>query len=404
MLVAYETCDRVYPPGLRCFTVSIPSISMSSSSSLVPKANDLDSYIGMELYETCPDCIKVLGLDGTIKRLSPGGKIALELDHANQLDGAAWASLWPDNERARIESAVTDGQHGRSSQFLAFCPTAKNTPRWWDVVVTPVQDASGATSELLVVSRDVTELVLTKRALALANERKDIFLAALSHELRNPLSALSMAAKVLETQVNVPQASKISELIHRQVGHMSRLTEDLLDVSRITRGQVNLQVEEFDLRDSIDDATEQLAARLSSKSQILQKQVPPTPVMIHGDRMRLGQVLGNLIANASRYSSSNSSIKVAVAIDGQSASITVSDQGRGIAADAIPTLFDLYSQGQVTADRKESGVGMGLAIVKGLVELHGGKIRVASDGPGMGSTFFVSLPVPSSMAGPADAS
>lgn len=366
---------------------------MPSSPALL-KSDELDHSAGAELYESSPDCIKILRLDGTIKRLSPGGKVALELDHLNQLDDANWPSLWPGSEQGRVEQALIDGRKGQRTQFLAFCPTAKNSPRWWDVVVTPIPGAAGSTAELLVVSRDVTELMRAKDALAQANERKDEFLTALSHELRNPLAALGMAAKVLETlEGGSARVSGISELIQRQVRHMSRLAEDLLDVSRITRGQVNLHMEEFDLRDSIDDVAEQLTSMLTSKNQTLQQSLAETPVRIKGDRMRLAQVLGNLVGNASRYSPQGSSIRVSIGADDGFATVTVSDQGKGIPASALSTLFDMYSQGQVTGDGRASGVGMGLSIVKGLIELHGGTVRAESEGADMGSTFVVSLPL-----------
>lgn len=346
----------------------------------------------MGLFESSPDCIKILEPDGTIRRVSPGGKLALELDRVDQLDGAAWPSLWPGSEQARVQHAVAEGRSGHRMQFLAFCPTAKNTPRWWDVALTPMLDGSSSVSGLLVVSRDVTELVLAKQALAEANARKDDFLATMSHELRNPLSALEMAAQVLDRMHgDLPQVARISELIFRQVGHMSRLTEDLLDVSRIVRGQVDLRTTTFDLRDSLHDCVEQLTALLSAKNQVLHTALPDAPVLVEGDRMRMAQVLSNLLANASRYSPPDSTIRMSIAVEAGYATATVADQGQGISASMMPTLFDMYSRVQSTADRKASGVGMGLSIVKGLVELHGGTVRVESEGSGKGSTFIVTL-------------
>jgi signal transduction histidine kinase len=346
-----------------------------------------------QLYESSPDCIKILRLDGTIKHLSPGGHVALELDRPDQLDDLSWPSLWPGSEQARVAQAVEEGRDGKRTQFLAFCPTAKNTPRWWDVVVTPMPGVETAVSGLLVVSRDVTELVRAREGLAQANARKDEFLAVLSHELRNPLSALAMAAKVLETlHGELPQVAKLSELIHRQVGHMSRLTEDLLDVARIARGEVHLRVEEFDLRDSVGAIAEQLKPALTAKNQRLRIALPANPVVLRGDRTRLTQVLGNLVGNASRYSSPASAIDVAIEADDEVATIRIVDHGQGIAPDLMPVLFDMYSQGQATPDRRASGVGLGLAIVKGLVELHGGTIRAESAGADQGSTFIVVLP------------
>lgn len=348
------------------------------------------------LYENSPDCIKVLRLDGTIETLNPGGQLALELDHPHQLDGMSWPSLWPGSERARVEAAVVAARAGKRTQFLAFCPTAKNTPRWWDVVVTPMTDTARTVAGLLVVSRDVTELVQAKEELARVNAQKDTFLAVLSHELRNPLSALAMAAKVIDANHGGnAQLSKISDLIGRQVGHMARLAEDLLDVSRITHGQVHLQLEELDLHAIVHDAGEQLAPTLAAKNQILEKRLAALPVLVRIDCMRLVQVLGNLLANASRYSPPGSPIEVAVTADARHALLSVSDQGKGIPSAMMPALFDLFSQGQAETDRKSSGIGVGLGIVKGLVELHGGSVTVASDGVGRGSTFTVALPLAS---------
>jgi signal transduction histidine kinase len=364
------------------------------SLSLVSTTTDeLDDIVDIELYDSSSDCIKILRLDGTIERLSPGGQVALELDSIDQLNGSNWPSLWPGSEQVQVAEAVLAGRNGKRTQFLAFCPTAKMTPRWWDVVVTPIPGGTASTHGLLVVSRDVTELVHAKEALVRINEQKDEFLTILSHELRNPLLALSMAATVIaKAYGHVPQMANLSDLIHRQVGHMSRLTEDLLDVSRITRGQVNLQKTVFDLRDIVLDVTEQLAYMLTVKGQTLRKSIPDSPVLIDGDRMRLTQVLGNLIANASRYSPSNSAIDVCIAWDADMATVAVSDVGQGIPAEIIPNLFDLYYQGQTNLDGKASGIGLGLAIVKGLVELHNGTVRGESAGVGMGSTFTVKLP------------
>jgi PAS domain S-box-containing protein len=356
-----------------------------------------ESHVDPELYDSSPDCIKILTLDGTIQRLNPGGKAALELDRHDQLDGANWPSLWPGSERVRVEQAIADARAGQRTQFLAFCPTAKNTPRWWDVVVTPLPSNSSSVKGLLVVSRDVTDLVNAREALNEANERKSEFLTVLSHELRNPLSALSMAGKLLETVRHDPdQVIKISEMIARQVGHMSRLAEGLLDVSRITRGEVHLHLEVLDLRDVVRDAAEQLGSTLLSRNQDLCETIPSVPVPVDGDRMRLTQVLGNLIGNASRYSPRDSTIELSLVVKNGAAVITVADQGQGISSELMPKLFEMYSQGRAATDRKAAGVGLGLAIVKGLVDLHAGSIEVHSAGAGLGSTFTVSLPLEAS--------
>lgn len=354
------------------------------------RSETVEGEIADELYENSPDCIKVLSFDGTIKRVSPGGQIALELDRLDQLDGVNWPSLWPGSEQQRVEQAVVDARDGRRTQFLAFCLTAKNTPRWWDVIVSPL---SGPEEGVLAVSRDVTELVSAREALVLADKRKTEFLTVLSHELRNPLSTLSMAVKLLETsKEDRSQLGRIVDTMKRQIGHMSRLAEDLLDISRITRGEVSLRMTDLDVRDVVQDAIEQLGSMALAKEQEIQYVLPCAPVWICGDRMRLVQVFGNLLANASRYSPANSVIRVTFSQTDGSVAVAIADEGIGIADELKPKLFDTYSQGQVSDDRSTSGVGLGLAIVKGLIDLHDGAIQVDSGGPGLGSTFTVSLP------------
>ena len=358
-----------------------------------------ESEIGEDVYENSPDCIKVLSLDGMIKRLSPGGQIALELDRPDQLNGAHWPSLWPGSERARVEQALANAREGKRAQFLAFCPTSKNTPRWWDVVVTPLLSQEGG---VLAVSRDVTDLVNAREALALANERKTRFMTVLSHELRNPLSTLRMAVSLLESPNDGGgKLSKIADTMRRQVAHMTRLAEDLLDISRITRDEVSLLTADIDVRDAVQDAVEQLSSMTLSKDQQILVSLPEAPAWVRGDRMRLVQVFGNLIGNASRYSPPHSLIQVSVVAETGSVDIAIADQGIGISEDLMPRLFDTYSQGDVAADSRTAGVGLGLAIVKGLVELHGGVVEVDSAGPGTGSTFIVSLPAPAQAAAPA---
>jgi signal transduction histidine kinase len=355
-----------------------------------PQLQKADDGVGEGLYENSPDCIKVLSFDGTIKRLSPSGQVALELDRPDQLDGAHWPSLWPGSEQRRVEQAMADARDGRRTQFLAFCPTAKNTPRWWDVVVSPL---SGPEGGALAVSRDVTDLVRVREELTLVNERKNQFMTVLSHELRNPLSTLSMAMNLLEARKEDPiQVSRVVETMKRQIAHMSRLAEDLLDISRITRGEVSLRMADFDVREAVQEATEQLSAMTSTKGQQIRQDITQTTAQVRGDRMRLIQVFGNLIANASRYSPANSLIQVSLSLDNGRVAVRVTDQGIGISEELRPRLFDTYSQGYISDESRTSGVGLGLAIVKGLVDLHGGAIEVESDGPGLGSAFTVFLP------------
>ncbi len=226
-----------------------------------------------------------------------------------------------------------------------------------------------------------------------ADQRKDEFLALLSHELRSPLSTVSLAAQMLGSVKTIERAQELGAMLARQAGHMTRLVEDLLDISRVTRGLVTLQRASVDLAEVIQEAAEQQQASLAVKKHALTLSIAATPCLVDGDKTRLVQVMGNLLANAIRYTAQGGAIQVTLVRNGGTALMSVQDNGRGIAAEFIPHLFDLYVQEESSSERKVSGLGIGLALVKSLVELHQGQVRVSSEGRDKGSLFSVELPL-----------
>jgi len=231
-------------------------------------------------------------------------------------------------------------------------------------------------------------------ALEKADRSKDQFLATLSHELRGPLSAVSMAAKLLQPAgVSPERASQMGELIGRQVSHMSRLVEDLLDVSRVSRGLVQLEKTPVDLADIVAAAIEQVQPASDQKQHRMEQQLRCDGLVVLGDRTRLVQVLSNLLGNAIRYTDRGGLIQIVAERHGAMALLRVSDNGKGIGAELMPRLFDLYTQAELSSDRTGGGLGLGLALVKNLVEAHGGAVTVDSAGSGQGSAFTVQLPL-----------
>ncbi|MES2316518.1 MAG: PAS domain-containing sensor histidine kinase [Pseudomonadota bacterium] len=346
-----------------------------------------------QLFQSSADCIKILDLDGRVVDLNPGGVNALELDDPAFLTNKQWSTFWPEETRPTVASAVAAGLSGDRYQFGAFCPTSKGNSRWWDVVVTPIRDADARVAQLMVVSRDVTELYLARVALQEANQRKDEFLALLSHELRNPLSAAGMAATILQTQALAPgRVAEIGKLIERQVGHMSRLAEDLLDISRLNRGDIHFTLLPVDMNEVVLAVLEQLQPTYAAKNQQVQFLRGSDPCLVSGDKTRLVQIVGNLLANAVRYTPQGGSIELTVTRQDASVTLAISDTGLGIAADQIATLFDLYTRVDRAGERHSGGLGIGLALVRNLVELHGGSVSAFSAGMGEGSTFTVELP------------
>ena len=226
-----------------------------------------------------------------------------------------------------------------------------------------------------------------------ADRRKDEFLAILAHELRGPLSALAMAGEGLRRNPSdAGRVADVSQLILRQTAHMSRLVEDLLDVSRIVRDEVTIERLPVDLRDVVRAAVEQTAPAALRRGHEVSTWLPDTPLVVEGDRIRLVQALGNLIGNAIRYTPAGGAIEITLEADALAARLRVRDNGIGIDAALLPQVFELFVQAQRSPDSRESGLGLGLALVKALVQAHGGRVLAHSDGQGHGSLFEIVLP------------
>ena len=226
-----------------------------------------------------------------------------------------------------------------------------------------------------------------------ADARKDEFLAMLGHELRNPLAPISAGARLLTmASGDAAMVTRTAAMIERQVDCMARMVDDLMDVARIARGQLALQRASIDLRSVVEQAVEQIAPLCAKKHQQLAVHLPEAPCMVDGDHKRLVQVAGNLLANASRYTPDHGQLRIAVSCAGQRVVLTVSDDGIGMAAELVERVFDLYAQAERGPERSHGGLGLGLALVKNLVQLHGGLVKADSAGLGRGSTFTVALP------------
>ena len=229
--------------------------------------------------------------------------------------------------------------------------------------------------------------------LATANRRKDEFLAVVGHELRNPLAAINNGIHLLshQTQDN-PAWQKTQAMLQRQVCRMNQLVRDLLDVSRINQGRLRLQLERIDLRGVVSNAIETLELDINERHHRLTTALPDAPVWLQGDPGRLEQVFVNLLANASRYTDAGGELAVWMHTRAGQAIVRVRDSGIGIAPEVLPQLFDLFRQADEAAPRSQSGLGIGLALVRDLVESHGGSVTGASAGLGQGSEFTVRLP------------
>ena len=266
--------------------------------------------------------------------------------------------------------------------------------RWFLSRAVPIRDQQGRIVRWFGTNTDITIQREAEEALEAANRRKDEFLAMLAHELRNPLAPISTAANLLA--VASPDKNtirKYSEIISRQVRHMTDLVDDLLDVSRVTRGLVSIEKSELAIRDVIHGAIEQSAPLIDSRHHALTVRLAQDDAVVLGDRTRLIQVLANLLNNAAKYTPLGGHILLCMEVKPPCVCISVADDGIGMDAQLLPHVFDLFTQAERTPDRSQGGLGLGLALVRSIMTLHGGNVTAKSEGPGKGSTFTLSLPL-----------
>jgi PAS domain S-box-containing protein len=262
------------------------------------------------------------------------------------------------------------------------------------LTVSPIRDAEGRIIGASKVARDITDRIEAVEALREADRRKDEFLALLAHELRNPLAPLRNGLEVMRLASDNPEVvAKTWSMMDRQLTHLVRLVDDLLDISRINRDKMELRCAPVLLAEVISNAVETSRPALDAAGHQLTVSLPPEPVSLFGDLTRLAQVFSNLLNNSAKYTEPGGQVWITAARDGDQVSVVVRDTGIGIPADALPTIFGMFSQVDRSIERSTGGLGIGLALVKRLVEKHGGTVEAASPGLGKGSTFTVRLPV-----------
>jgi signal transduction histidine kinase len=303
---------------------------------------------------------------------------------------------------------ISDGQGGLRDTY-------------WTFIYLPLRDAHGRVEGVMTFDQEVTENVLARRKIEeqtaelarakreaeaaravaeTANRAKDEFLAMLGHELRNPLAPIVTAVHLMRAK---GMSSRELTIIERQLAHLSRLIDDLLDVARVARGKISLRKENLEIATVVDRAIEMAAPLLEEKQQRLEIDVPRTGLLVHGDATRLAQVVANLLTNAAKYSPPRSPVRLSARQDGGRILVRCEDEGIGIAPERLERVFDMFFQEPQSLDRGRGGLGLGLSIVRNFARLHGGDVRCHSEGSGRGSVFIIELPAasdPQRVSGP----
>jgi PAS domain S-box-containing protein len=294
-----------------------------------------------------------------------------------------------------IDHVFQTGEHFASPSYRTVLnrgPAGAPEEGFFQVVAEPLRSDTGQVEGVVVVATEVTELVASRRQAEEASRAKDEFLAMLGHELRNPLAPLVTALHLMKLRAPA-LLERERALIERQVRNLSRLVDDLLDVSRIARGKVELRREPVELATVVAQGIETASPLIEERRHQLSVDVPASGLRLLADPSRLAQVISNLLTNAAKYTDSGGHLRVQARSDGNQVVLAVSDDGIGIAPDLVPQVFETFFQGRQGSDRARGGLGLGLALVKSLVELHGGTVQAHSRGLGQGSTFTVRLPI-----------
>jgi len=355
------------------------------------------------LIENSTDFIGMCDLEGVPFFVNRAGLKMVGLDDIEQARRAPVPSFFFPEDQHRImheffPSVLREG-HGEIEVRFRHFKTGE--ARWMAYKVLTLPGVDGRPMAFATVSQDVTErrqlednLRRVAKELAGADRRKNEFLAMLAHELRNPLAPISNAVRALSLgrrdEIAVDSAS---EMLERQVGQIIRLVDDLLDVSRISRGKMALRTERVELSPIIQQAVEATRALYRSMNQELTVTLPSEPVYLNADPTRLAQVVANLLNNACKFTDVGGRISLAVDREGAQVAIHVTDNGVGIAAEHLAGIFEMFTQVESSLERSRSGLGIGLTLVKTLVEMHGGTVEAHSDGVGRGSEFVVRLPI-----------
>jgi signal transduction histidine kinase/ActR/RegA family two-component response regulator len=355
------------------------------------RASETAALLGT-LLDLAPIGVLITENDGTVREMNSFCERLLDVAEAQAGGDPIW-DLFATPDRLRVRGfvhALARGETRAQDVFAAESRTTKLQIEVTGASLAPPSSVGG----LLLLLQDITERTRLLSELRDANRRKDEFLAMLGHELRNPLAPIRTAVELLRLR-GAPEIERERASIERQVNHLVQLVDDLLDVSRITRGKLPLKRERFELATAVAQAIEMASPLLEERGHMLHVEMPRTGLAVDADRSRVAQIVANLLTNAAKYTDPGGTVEIVAKRERQWAVIEVRDTGRGVSAEMLPHVFNLFVQESQNVDRAAGGLGLGLAIVRSLVEMQGGQVAVESE-VGRGSTFTVRLPLAAS--------
>jgi PAS domain S-box-containing protein len=367
---------------------------------------ELQKRLLYSVFMQAPLLISVLrGPDHVIELANPPMREQLLKRDESELRGRSLFEVVPALREQNLRAILDRVYQTASPQVVHETPLTlersdgSREPLFFDVIYSPLRSIDGRVDGIFVVASDVTAQVHARQQMSSlrdaaesASRAKDEFLAMLGHELRNPLSPILTALQLMRLRGDAG-SERERTVIERQVSHLTRLVDDLLDVARIARGRVELQLELVELSDIVARALEMASPLIEERAHRVSVAVPRGGLRVEGDPTRLGQIISNLLTNAAKYTPPGGDIRITGEMVNEEVVLRVRDNGIGIAADVLPRVFDLFVQEQQTLDRSRGGLGIGLTIVKNLVERHGGSIAAHSEGLGKGSEFVLRLPL-----------
>lgn len=346
-----------------------------------------------QLTEAMPQIAFLRGADGATEYVSSRWRQTTGLPDKAAL-GMGWVDAVHPEDRDILWSKWRHSLATGDPVECAYRLTcADGTYRWHLSRALPVRDREGKITRWVGTSTDIDDAKRLEEKLRMDDRRKDEFLATLAHELRNPLAPIKNALHVMRLSKDRRVREESREMIERQLDHLVKLVNDLFDISRITQGRLGLHKERIDLREAIRDGIEASPLRFEKEGRRLSVVLPADPVPVDADGTRLAQVVSNLLSNAARYTPADGRIVLTLALADQRATISVRDTGAGIPADMREKIFDMFVQADRRLDKSHGGLGLGLAIVRQIVHMHGGEVIAKSDGPGKGAEFVVTLPI-----------